>query len=276
MDKQDQVIIEPQKTPRGYWAELYQYRELLFFFVWRDILVRYKQTLIGVIWALLRPIFTMVVFTVVFGKLAGLPTEGSAPYALLVFAGLLPWQLFSGAVQTGADSLVANAQMVSKVYVPKLIFPMVGVATTFVDFLIALVVYFALMAYYQVMPDWRLLTLPAFVLFAIIASLSISFFVSALNVLYRDFRYIIPFMLQLGFYISPIGYSATVVPEKWRLLYSLNPMVGIIDGFRWALLGQDATFYWPGIIISAAVVLFMLWFGLRTFRSMESTMADKV
>ena len=274
--QKDHIVIEPHKTSRGYWAELYQYRELLFFFVWRDILVRYKQTVIGVIWALLRPIFTMVVFTVVFGKLAGLPTEGSAPYALLVFSGLLPWQLFSGAVQTGADSLVSNAQMVSKVYVPKLIFPLVGVATAFVDFLIALAVYFALMAYYQVMPDWRLLTLPAFIVFAIIASMSISFFVSALNVLYRDFRYIIPFMLQLGFYISPIGYSATVIPEEWRLLYSLNPMVGVIDGFRWALLGQDVTFYWPGLVISAVVVLFMLWIGLRTFRSMESTMADKV
>lgn len=274
--QKDQIIIESHKTSRGYWAELYQSRELLFFFVWRDILVRYKQTVIGIVWALLRPIFTMVVFTVVFGKLAGLPTEGSAPYALLVFAGLLPWQLFSGAVQTGADSLVSNAQMVSKVYVPKLIFPMVGVATAFVDFLIALAVYFALMAYYQVMPDWRLLTLPAFMLFAIIASLSISFFVSALNVLYRDFRYIIPFMLQLGFYISPIGYSATVVPEEWRLLYSMNPMVGVIDGFRWALLGQDVTFYWPGLMISGVVVFFMLWIGLKTFRSMESTMADKV
>ena len=276
MNKHDQLIVEPHKTSRGYWAELYQYRELLFFFVWRDILVRYKQTAIGVIWALLRPIFTMVVFTVLFGKLAGLPTEGSAPYALLVFAGLLPWQLFSSAVQIGADSLVSNAQMVSKVYAPKLIFPMVGVATAFVDFLIALVIYFALMAYYQVMPDWRLLTLPAFMLFAIVASLSISFFVSALNVLYRDFRYIIPFMLQLGFYISPIGYSATVVPEEWRLLYSLNPMVGVIDGFRWALLGQDVTFYWPGIVLSFLVVLFMLLVGLKTFRSMELTMADKV
>jgi lipopolysaccharide transport system permease protein len=276
MTQAGKIIIEPHKTSRGYWSEIYEYRELLFFFVWRDVLVRYKQTSIGILWAVLRPVSTMIVFTFVFGKVAGLPTEGSAPYALLVFSGILPWQLFSGAVQTGADSLISNAQMISKVYVPKLIFPMIGAATACLDFLIALGVYFVLMAYHQIMPDWRLLTLPVFILFAIIASLAISFFVSALNVFYRDFRYIIPFLLQLGFYISPIGYSVTVVPEKWRLLYSINPMVGVIDGFRWALLGQDVTFYWPGLAISSGIVFCMLWIGLKTFRSMESTFADKV
>lgn len=274
MSKSNSIVIKPLKNSNGYWSELFEFRELFFFFAWRDILIRYKQSVIGILWALIRPFLIIVVFTFVFGRLAGLPSEGTAPYPLLVFAGILPWQLFSTAVLTGSLSLVNNAQMVSKIFIPKLIFPISTIVVAIVDFFIALFVYFLLIFFYDLTLDWRLLFLPILIIYTIIAAVSISLLLSALNLLYRDFNHIVPFLIQLGFFISPVGYSAKVIPDKWLLLYSLNPMVSIIDGFRWVLLGQDVTFYWPGILLSMLIISLLLWCSIKTFRAMESTMAD--
>ena len=270
------ITIEAGRSGARYWRDLWDYRELLGFLTWRDILVRYKQTAFGVAWAVVRPFLTMVVFTVVFGKLAGLPSDGAAPYALMVFAALLPWQLFATAVGQASESLVGNQHLVGKIYFPRLILPLSSVSTALVDSLIALAILFGMMAFYQFAPDWRILFLPAFMALCVANVLGVGLFVAALNVHYRDFRYVVPFALQLGMYVSPVGFSSAIIPEGWRFLYSLNPMVGVIDGYRWCLLGGDAAIYWPGLAASLVVSAAALALGLWVFRSTESTFADRI
>lgn len=270
------LIIEAGRSERHYWRDLWRYRELFYFLAWRDLLVRYKQTVIGIAWALLRPLLTMLVFTIVFGKLAKLPSEGGAPYPILVFAALLPWQFFSNALSEASNSLIGNANLISKVYFPRLIIPASSVITSFVDFLISGLILVGLMAWYRFLPDWRILTLPLFIALAFAAAMGFGLWLTALNVKYRDFRYVVPFIVQLGLYVSPVGFSSSIVPEKWRLLYSLNPMVGVIDGFRWAILGGKTEIYWPGFLLSVAIVVIALVSGVYYFRKTEKTFADVI
>ncbi len=271
-----ELIIEPGRAQRHYWRDLWQYRELFQVLAWRDISVRYKQTVIGAAWALIRPFVTMVVFTVVFGKLAKLPSDGTAPYALMVFAGMLPWSFFATALADASNSLIGNANLISKVYFPRLIVPIAAVMVAFVDFLISFAILAGLMAWYRFVPGWQLLLLPAFAAIAFMASLGIGAWITALNVKYRDFRYVIPFMVQLGLYVSPVGFSSGIIPDQWRVVYSLNPMVGVIDGFRWCLLGGESQLYWPSLWFSLAVSSFFLWLGIRQFRKMEKSFADLI
>lgn len=275
MTQQHTLVIEAGRSESHYWRDLWRYRELFFFLAWRDILVRYKQTVIGFAWALLRPFLTMLVFTLVFGKLAKLPSEG-VPYPILVFAALLPWQFFSNAFTEAGNSLISNANMISKVYFPRLVIPASAVIVSFVDFLISGVILVGLMFWYGFMPDWRMLTLPLFIFVAFAAAMGAGLWIAALNVKYRDFRYIIPFVVQFGLYVSPVGFSSTIVPEKWRLLYSLNPMVGVIDGFRWAILGGNTQLYWPGFLLSLVLVTLLLITGIFYFRKTERGFADLI
>ena len=273
---QPRLVIEPGMAQRHYWRDLWRYRELFHVLAWRDVAVRYKQTVIGLAWALLRPFLTMVVFTLVFGRMAKLPTEGAAPYALMVFAGLLPWQFFSTALSESSNSLIANGNLITKVYFPRMIVPTAAVVVSFIDFLVSFVILLALMAWYRFLPDWRIATLPLFVVMAFLASLGPGLWITSLNVKYRDFRYVIPFIVQLGLYVSPVGFSSSVVPPEWRLLYSLNPVVGVIDGFRWAILGGESCLYLPGFLLSWAVIAFFLWLGITRFRRVERKFADLV
>lgn len=271
----DPLVIEAGRAERHYWRDLWRFRELFYFLAWRDILVRYKQTAIGVAWAVIRPLLTMIVFTVIFGKVAKLPSDG-VPYAVLVCAAILPWQFFATSLSESSGSLVANANLISKVYFPRLIIPVSAVVTSLVDFLISLAILAGLMAWYGMVPSWRILTLPAFVALAMAASLGFGLWLTALNVKYRDFRYIVPFIVTFGLYISPVGFSSNIVPEEWRLLYSINPMVGVIDGFRWAILGGNSTLYWPGFVLSLVVVGVALLTGISYFRKTERSFADVI
>lgn len=270
-----ELIIEVGRTERQYWRDIWHYRELFYFLAWRDILVRYKQTLIGIVWALIRPLLTMVVFTVVFGNLAKLPSEGT-PYPILVFAAMLPWQFFANALSECSNSLISNANLISKVYFPRLVVPASAVIVSFVDFLVSGMILLALMAWYNFVPTWRILTLPLFILIAFAASMGGGLWLAALNVKYRDFRYIVPFIVQFGLYISPVGFSSSIVPEKWRFIYSLNPMVGVIDGFRWSILGGEAKLYWPGFTLSIGLVVLLFTSGICYFRAYERTFADVI
>lgn len=270
------LVLEPGRADKNYWTDLWQYRELFLILAWRDLSVRYKQTVIGVAWAIVRPLLTMLVFTIIFGRLAKLPSAGAAPYALLVFAALLPWTLFATSLTDASTSLIGNANLISKVYFPRLIVPTATIVTALADFLISLGLLLALMAYYRFAPSWNILLLPLFTLLALLASLGPSLWITALNVKYRDFRYVIPFVAQFGLYVSPVGFSSGVIPERWRLLYSLNPMVGVIDGFRWCILGGVSPIYWPGFALSLVVVAFFLWLGVSQFRKMEKTFADMI
>jgi lipopolysaccharide transport system permease protein len=274
--QQQELVIEAGRAEKQYWKDLWRYRELFYMLAWRDVTVRYKQTAIGLIWALLRPFLTMVVFTMVFGNLAKLDAATNVPYPILVFAAILPWQFFSNALSECSNSLISNANLISKVYFPRLIVPTSAVITSFVDFLISGVILVGLMAVYHFVPGWRILMLPVFTAIAFLASMGAGLWLAALNVEYRDFRYIVPFIVQFGFYVSPVGYSSGIVPEKWRLLYSLNPMVGVIDGFRWAILGGDATIYWPGFALSMALVVLLFVSGIWYFRKMERRFADVI
>ncbi len=270
-----ELIIEAGRTETQYWKDLWRYRELFYFLSWRDLLVRYKQTVIGIAWALIRPFLTMVVFTVVFGHLAKLPS-GGAPYPILVFAAMLPWQFFANALSECSTSLLTNSNLISKVYFPRLIVPASAVIVSFVDFLISGMILLALMAWYDFVPDWRILTLPFFILITFATSMGVGLWLAALNVEYRDFRYIVPFIVQLGLYISPVGFSSSVVPSQWRLLYSLNPMVGVIDGFRWAILAGESKLYWPGFTLSIGLAVLLLASGIWYFRKTERTFADVI
>jgi lipopolysaccharide transport system permease protein len=271
-----ELVIEAGRAERQYWRDLWHYRELFRVLAWRDVSVRYKQTVIGAAWALIRPFLTMVVFTVVFGKLANLPSDGDAPYALMVFAGMLPWTFFSTALADASNSLIGNASLISKVYFPRLIVPTAAVVVAFVDFLISFVILVGLMVWYRFLPGWQIFLLPPFVVVAFFASLGPGLWITALNVKYRDFRYVIPFIVQFGLYVSPVGFSSKVVPEQWRMLYSLNPMVGVIDGFRWCILGGQSPLYLPGFMASIVVTAAFLWLGIRQFRRMEKSFADLI
>jgi lipopolysaccharide transport system permease protein len=273
---QTELVIEAGRTERQYWQDLWRYRELFYFLAWRDILVRYKQTAIGIAWALIRPFLTMVVFTVVFGQLAKLPSEGGAPYPILVFSAMLPWQFFANSLSECSNSLIVNANLLSKVYFPRLVVPTSAVVVSFVDFMISGIILLALMAWYNFVPSWRILTLPLFIGVAFAASIGSGLWLASLNVQYRDFRYIVPFIVQFGLYISPVGFSSSIVPEKWRWLYSLNPMVGVIDGFRWAIMGGESQLYLPGFILSLVIVGVMFVSGIWYFRKMERTFADVI
>jgi lipopolysaccharide transport system permease protein len=273
---QTELIIEAGRTERQYWKDLWRYRELFYFLAWRDILVRYKQTAIGIAWALIRPFLTMVVFTVVFSSIAKLPSEGNAPYPILVFAAMLPWQFFANALTECSNSLISNSNLISKVYFPRLIVPTSSVIVSFVDFLISGMILLALMVWYNFVPSWTILSLPIFILIAFAAAMGAGLWLAALNVKYRDFRYIVPFIVQFGLYVSPVGFSSNVVPTQWRLLYSLNPMVGVIDGFRWAILGGEARIYWPGFILSLGLVGLLFVTGILYFRKTERTFADVI
>jgi len=268
------LIIEPGRSGKNYWGDLWRYKELFYILSWRDIKVRYKQTIIGTLWAIIRPLLTMIIFTVVFGRVAGMKSEGDSPYALMVFAGLLPWQFFSTAFSTASDSLITNSNLISKVYFPRLIVPASAIITSLVDFLISFAILFLVMVFYQYPPHWKILLLPFFTFLTFIPSFGFGLYLSALNVKYRDFRYVIPFIVQIGLYISPVGFSSTSIPEKWKLLYYLNPIVSIIDGFRWCIIEGAPNPFNKYFVISFAVSLIVLIYALIKFRKMEKTFAD--
>lgn len=268
------LVIEAGKANRQYFKDLLSYRELFLLMAWRDVLVRYKQTVIGVAWSVLRPLLTMIVFTIVFGRLAKMPSEGVA-YPILVYAAMLPWQFFSNTVNEGGISLVSSANMISKVYFPRIIIPTTAMIVSLIDFLISFLILWGLMFWYHHVPTWRVVFLPMFLGLAAIAALGITYLISALNVKYRDFRYVLPFIIQFGLYISPVGFSSSVIPDTWRLVYSLNPMVGVIDGFRWAIIGTTEM-YWPGFFLSVGLASLLLISGFAFFRRMEREFADVI
>jgi lipopolysaccharide transport system permease protein len=268
------LLIEAGRSEKNYWRDLWRYRELFYFLAWRDILVRYKQTVIGVAWALVRPFLTMLVFTFIFSRVAKLPAPGSVPYPLLVFAAMLPWQFFSTALSEASSSLIVNTNLISKIYFPRLIVPAGSVITSFVDFLITLGLMAGMMVWYGFLPDWRLLTLPLFIALAFGSSFGAGLWLCALNVRYRDFRYVVPFIVQFGLYISPVGFSSNIVPEGLRLIYACNPMVGVIDGFRWALLRGQSPLAGPALIASTLVTSVLCLSGIWYFRRTEKTFAD--
>lgn len=268
------IVLEAGRAERNYWSDLWHYRELFAILAWRDISVRYKQTVIGAAWAVVRPFLTMIVFTVIFGHVAKLPSDGTAPYPVMVFAGMLPWSLFATVLSEASSSLVGNANLIGKVYFPRMIVPSASAVVALVDFAITFVMLVLIMAWFGVMPNWHVVLLPLFIVLAIAASLGPALLITALNVKYRDFRYIIPFIVQFGLYVSPVGFSTAAVPSTWRFLYSLNPMVGVIDGFRWCLLGGESQLYLPGFLASLCVVAFFLWLGVWYFRKTERGFAD--
>jgi lipopolysaccharide transport system permease protein len=266
--------IEAGRTESQYWRDLWRYRELFYFLAWRDILVRYKQTFIGIAWALIRPFLTMVIFSIVFGQIANLPSEGKTPYPILVYAALLPWQFFSSALSASSNSLIDNANLLSKVYFPRIVVPISSIVVSLVDFIVSGIVLIGLMAWYSFIPSWRILMLPLLIIFIVAAATGAGLWFAALNVKYRDFRYVVPFVLQIGLYISPIGFSSGIVPKDWRFYYSINPIVGIIDGFRWAITDETSSLYIPGFLLSTAIVVLLLTTGIWNFRRMERTFAD--
>jgi lipopolysaccharide transport system permease protein len=271
----NELVIEAGRTERQYWKDLWRYRELLYFLAWRDILIRYKQTVVGATWTVVRPLLTMVVLTVVFGRLAHMPS-GGAPYPLFVLCGVLPWQFFSTAVSDCGNSLVNNTALISKVYFPRITVPASSVITSLVDLLISGGLLTLLMIWYRFLPGPNVLLLPVFVLMAFAASFGIGLWISALMVKFRDFRFIVPFLVQFGLYISPVGFASQVVPDRWRVLYSLNPMVGVIEGFRWAILGGTYTLDWPAQIMAVGIIGLMIALGIRYFRRTERTFADVI
>ncbi len=274
MNRDNEIIIESGRGIKGYWRDLWHYRELFIFLSLRDILVRYKQTAIGVAWAVLRPFITMIVFTVIFGILARFPSEGSAPYPILVFAAMLPWQFFSSSMTECSNSLISHRNMITKVYFPRLIPPVSAVIVNLVDFAISFTILVLLMVWYGFYPDWRIFFLPLFLGLAFLVSFGFGLLFAALNVKYRDFKHVVPFLVQFGLYVSPVGFSSSVIPGKWRFFYSLNPMVGVIDGFRWALLKGESSIYWPGFILSTVLVFLVFYGALRYFRATEKSFAD--
>jgi lipopolysaccharide transport system permease protein len=268
-------IIEAGYRDSRYLLELWHFRELFYFLAWRDILVRYKQTAVGIAWVLIKALITLLVLTVVFGRVAQLPSDG-VPYPLLVFAALLPWQFFASALTDCSNSLVGNSDLVAKIYFPRLIIPGSAMIVSVVDFAISSGVLALLLMWYGFAPDWRILILPLFVVLAAAITFGAGLWFAALTAEYRDFRFIVGFIAQLGLYISPVGFSSSVVPEEWRLLYSLNPLVGVIDGFRWAILRGTPDLYWPGLAMSFVFALLLLASGLWYFRRTERRFADVI
>jgi len=271
-----EIILEPGRAERHYWHDIWAYRELFAILAWRDVAVRYKQTVIGVAWAVVRPFLTMIIFTVIFSRVAKLPSAGSAPYPIMVFAGMLPWFLFSTILSEASNSMVTNSNLVGKVYFPRIIIPSATALVALVDFSINLALLAVLMAWFGYMPTWQIVFVPVFGVLATLTSLGPSLWMTALNVKFRDFRYIIPFIVQFGLYVSPVGFTSAVVPEKWRLWYSLNPVVGVIDGFRWSILGANSPLNLESFAISMAVMLFFLWLGVSYFRKTERSFADLI
>lgn len=271
-----ELVIEAGSSPRQYASEVWRYRSLMFILSWRDIKVRFKQTTLGAAWALLRPLLTLLILTIVFSKIARLPSEGDAPYVLLVLSGLLPWQFFAAGLSDAASSVTDNEKIVSKIYFPRLVIPISALAVCVVDFMISLLILVAIFAFYGFVPDWNLLALPVVLIFAILAALGPGLLLAALNVKYRDFRYIVPFIVQMGIYISPVAYSTSLIPEGWRTIYYLNPMAGLIDAFRWTVLGNNFTPWWPGIGLSLIVMLLLLVVGMLYFRASERSFADNI
>ena len=274
-----EIFIEPGRTEKNYWKDLWRYRELFYILSWRDLKVRYKQTIIGVVWSVLRPLLTMMIFTFVFGQIAKFPSEG-IKYPVLVFAGLLPWQFFAAGLTEASNSLIGNERLISKIYFPRMIIPAASVITSLVDFLISLALMFVLLFWFGVVPSVNLVFLPLFIMMAFFASFGVGIWLTALNVKYRDFKHVVPFLVQLGLYISPVGFTsaiaANMIPEKFRILYYLNPMAGVIDGFRWCFFGEKAALNWNGMFLSLAVTMFFLFIGIRTFRKMEKNFADLI
>jgi lipopolysaccharide transport system permease protein len=279
MDKKDaepfDLVIEPRQSVRHFWRDLWQYRELFYFLSWRDVLVQYKQTAVGIVWSVLRPLLTMLVFTIIFGRLARLPAEG-IPYPVLVFCGMLPWHFFATALSESSHSLVGNANLIAKIYFPRLIIPVSSLLVGLVDFLVSFVILCGLLGWHGLWPNWHWLALPFLLLLAGAAALGAGLWFAAWNVKYRDFRYVIPFVVQIGLYISPVGFSSTIVPVPWRSLYAVNPMVGIIDGFRWAISGGRTALRPSALLVSLAVSVVLLGSGLFHFRRMEREFADVI
>jgi len=267
------IIIEAGRAEAQYWRDVWNYRGLFYFLAWRDILVRYKQTVAGVLWAFIRPFLTMVVFTVVFGRFAKLPADG-VPYPILVFAALLPWQFFSTSITDSGNSLITNASMISKVYFPRIVVPTATMITALADLLISYALLAVLFVVYSFAPRWQLIFLPFLTVLTCVTTLACGIGLSGLTVRYRDFRFVVPFLVQFGLYLSPIGYSVSVVPEQWRLLYALNPLVGIIEGFRWAIVGNPAVFPLTSVAMSVVVSALLLWASIAYFRRTEQTIAD--
>ncbi|MCU0473987.1 MAG: ABC transporter permease [Bacteroidales bacterium] len=270
------IIIEPGRIEKNYWTDLWRYRELFYVLTWRDIKVRYKQTAIGVAWAVIRPLLTMMIFSVVFGKLAKLPSVGNAPYPIMVFAALLPWQFFSTSLTECSNSLTGNTNLISKIYFPRIIIPTSAIITSFIDFFISFAILVVIMLYYHYVPSWQIVFLPFFTILVFFTSFGIGIWLTALNVKYRDFRYIIPFIVQLGLYVSPVGFNSNIIPQKWMLIYSINPMVGIIDGFRWCIIRDNTEYYFISLWISIIVTLLFTLIGIRYFRRAEKAFADYI
>jgi lipopolysaccharide transport system permease protein len=270
-----ELIIEAGTVERQYWKDLWNYRELFGMLAWRDVAVRYKQTVIGVLWAVVRPFFTMLAFTFVFSHVANLPADRTAPYALMVFVAMLPWQLFSSAITSASESLVVNANLISKVYFPRVLVPAATIAVSLVDFVVSLAVLFLMMVWYRRTPPVQIFALIPLTVLASLLALGPGLLFCAINVKYRDLRYALPFVTQFALYITPVGFSSAVVPVKWRLLFELNPMVGVIDGFRWAVLGS-IDFPERSLLISVGLCLAFLWLGINRFRAGEATMVDVI
>lgn len=275
---QDELVIEPGKTEKNYWRDLWRFRELFYILSWRDIKVRYKQTVIGAAWGVIRPFLTMLVFSIVFGRIAGLAHKGGPPYPVIVFAGLLPWQFFSTALSEASNSLISNTNLITKIYFPRLIIPASAIIVSLVDFAISFGLLLLIMLFFQYMPPIQIFLLPVFIVLAFLVAFGVGLYVTALNVKYRDFRYIIPFIVQFGIYITPVGYSSSIIAEKYssqvRFWYSLNPVVGVIDGFRWCITGEPL--YMPGLLLSCGMAVFFLWLGIRYFRKTEKSFADNI
>ena len=275
-----EVFIEPGRSERNYWKDLWRYRELFYILSWRDLKVRYKQTVIGVVWSVLRPLLTMLIFTFVFKNIAKFDAPAGIQYAVLVFAGLLPWQFFAAGLSEASNSLIGNERLISKVYFPRMIIPAASVITSLVDFFISLLLMFGLMIWYGTIPSINLIFLPVFIILAFFASFGVGLWLTALNVKYRDFKHVVPFLVQIGLYLSPVGFTsgkaAQIIPEKLRLLYYINPMAGVIDGFRWCFFGDKTPIDWNGMLISFGVIIIFLLIGVRTFRKMEKNFADLI
>lgn len=267
------IIIESGRSVRRYWSDLWQYRELFYCLAWRDILVRYKQTVLGIAWSVLRPLATMVVFTLIFGRLAKM-SSGQSPYAIMVFAGLLPWQFFSNAFSDASNSLLNSASLLTKVYFPRIIVPATSVLVSLIDFIISFLLLLFMMVFFSFTPDWKIIFVPFLLLWVFAFTLGCGLLISALTVKYRDFRHVVPFLIQFGLYISPVGFSSSVIPENWKLLYFTNPMAGIVDSFRYAILNEPL--FWPGVGFSFAVSIVMLLVGFKYFRMVESSFADQI
>ncbi len=268
------IIIEAEKRKHHYWKELWECRELILFLTWRDLLVRYKQTVVGFVWHFLKPLMMLVTLTIVFGRLAHLDAGKSYPYVILVMTGLLPWQFFSTTLSDCSESLVVNYQLITKIYFPRIILPMSSIIVTFIDFAISLVLLAGLLCYYQFVPSYQIIFLPVFIVLLLLLSFGLGIWSAAINVRYRDCRQLVPFVIQFGLYLSPVGFSSQIIPEEWQLLYHINPIVGVIDGFRWSIIGSEESLSLAGLSISVLVIIGILYTGLWYYRRVEKYFAD--